>query len=110
MKKKNIFLYISLIVITIIGIFFFYGFARWYEQALGSIFAYIFMVSFVLLIFAPFKFMKDKKAKIGFVIYVKYFGFTLLYICKIVFNMLKEILLTISYMISKLLSKNKDKY
>ena len=105
MKKKNIFLLVGLIVIAIVGLVLFYRFAEWYSQALGSIFSYILMISFILLIFAPFKFMKDKKAKISLVSYIKYLGCTLLSIGKIVISILKESVLTVSYMISRLFSK-----
>ena len=108
MKKKNIFLFIVLIVATIVGLTLFYRFARWYEQALGAVFSYIVMVSLILVVFAPFKFMKDKKAKIGLTSYIKYLGCTLLCICKIIINLLKESLLTITYLISKLFSKNSN--
>ncbi|MGQ4002345.1 hypothetical protein QIW31_04790 [Francisellaceae bacterium CB299] len=106
MKKKNIFLFIVLIVATIVGLILFYRFARWYEQALGAIFSYLVMISFIMLIFAPFKLMKDKKAKVSLTSYVKYLGCTLLCICKVIVNVLKESLLTITYLISKLFSKS----
>ena len=105
MKKKNMFLFVSLVVIAIVGSLLFYKFAEWYSQALGSIFSYIVIISFIMLIFTPFKLMKDNKAKIGLASYVKYLGCTLLCICKIIISIFKESLLTITYMISKLFSK-----
>lgn len=39
----------------------FYRFAQWYEQIMGTIFSYIMMIGFILFIFAPFRFIKDKK-------------------------------------------------
>lgn len=104
MKKKNIALFIVLFVITIVGLILFYRFAQWYSQVLGAIFSYIVMVSFILFIFAPFKLMKDKKAKMGLVNYIKYFGCSLLCIGKIVAKILKESLLTIAYIISRFFS------
>jgi tellurite resistance protein TehA-like permease len=108
MKKKNIFLFVALVVIAIVGLVLFYRFAQWYSQALGSIFSYIIMVSFIMLIFAPFKLMKDKKAKINLVSYIKYLGCTLLSIGKMILSILKESILTISYMVSKLFSKGSN--
>ena len=109
MKKKNIFLFIALMIIAIAGLVLFYRFAEWYGQALGSIFSYIVMTSFIILIFAPFKLMKDKKAKISLGNYVKYLVCTLLHIGKVIANTIKESLLTIVYMISKLFSKDSNK-
>lgn len=106
MKKKNIFLFIGLVVVAMVGLVLFYRFAQWYSQVLGSIFSYLVMISFIMLIFAPFKLMKDKKAKVSLTSYVKYLGYTLLCICKVIVNVLKESLLTITYLISKLFSKS----
>ena len=105
MKKKNIFLFIVLSVITIVGLVLFSRFAQWYSQVLGSIFSYIVMISFIMLIFSPFKFMKDKKANVSLTNYIKYLGYTFLSICKIIISILKESVLTMIYLVSKLFSK-----
>ncbi|AJC49042.1 hypothetical protein IB642_03720 [Allofrancisella guangzhouensis] len=109
MNKKGLFLFFSLGVLITIAVLLFYKFAIWYEQALGSIFSYIVMVSFVLLVFSPFRFIKDNKANISVSSYIKYLGYTLLYILKFIASVAKQVILTILYLISKLFStKNKE--
>lgn len=102
MKKKSLFLFLLLVILTAIGLFLFYRFAQWYEQLLGSIFSYIVMISLALFIFAPFRFIKDKKANINIFSYIGYLGVTVLVLVKFVANVLKEIVLTFSYIVARI--------
>lgn len=102
MKKKNLFLFLLLIVVTVIVLILFYRFAQWYEQLLGSIFSYMVMISLALFIFAPFRFIKDKRASLNIFNYVKYMGVTILVLVKFVVNVLKQIVLTFSYVVARL--------
>ncbi|QIV95952.1 hypothetical protein EDC55_10259 [Allofrancisella inopinata] len=109
MNKKGLFVFFSLVILIAVALLLFYKFSIWYEQALGSIFSYIVMVSFVLLVFSPFRFIKDNKANISVSSYIKYLGYTLLYIVKFVASIVKQIVLTVLYIVSKLFStKNKE--
>lgn len=105
MEKKNLFLFIVLLLVGVLGAYWFYRFAAWYEQTLGTIFAYIVIVSFLMLVFMPFKLMKDKKATISMVNYAKYMGCTLLNICKSIGTILKETVLTTIFIFSRFFSK-----
>ena len=102
MNRKSLFLFLLLVILATIGIVLFYRFAQWYEQLLGSIFSYIVMVSLVLFIFTPFRYIKDKKANISIFIYIKYLGVTVLVLVKFVVNVLKEIVLTFSYIVIRI--------
>lgn len=62
------------------------------------------MISLVMFIFAPFRFMKDKKADVNIFSYIKYLGVTVLVLAKFVVNVLKQTVFTISYVVSKLLT------
>jgi Ca2+/Na+ antiporter len=109
MKKKSLFLFLLLVILSIIGLFLFYRFTQWYEQLLGSIFSYIVMISLALFIFAPFRYIKDKKTNINIFSYIKYLGVTILVLVKFVVNVLKEIVLTFSYIVTRIFS-NKNFY
>lgn len=109
MKKKSLFLFLLLVVLTIVGLVLFYRFAQWYDQAMGEIFSYIVIISFILFIFAPFKFIKDKKANISFFSYIKYMSVTVFALTKIVANICKEIAITVSYVVSRFFKKVSDK-
>ncbi|MED7787799.1 hypothetical protein [Francisella sp. 19X1-34] len=102
MNRKSLFLFLLLVILVAIGLFLFYRFAQWYEQLLGSIFSYIVMVSLALFIFTPFRYIKDKKANINVFSYIKYLGVTVLVLVKFVVNVLKEIVLTFSYIVSRI--------
>ncbi|MEY8702154.1 hypothetical protein AB4F11_03850 [Francisella philomiragia] len=106
MKKKNLFLFILLVILTVIVLVLFYRFAQWYEQKLGTIFSYIVMVSIILFVFTPFKFIKDKKAKINVFNYFKYLGVTILEIVKILANVVKQAVLTLVYLVKRLFTKD----
>ncbi|BCD90783.1 hypothetical protein fh0823_09220 [Francisella halioticida] len=101
MKKKSLFLFILLVILTVIGMVLFYRFAQWYGQLLGSILSYIVMISLALFIFAPFKFIKDKRVNISIFNYIKYLGVTVFVLVKFVVNILKQIVLTFSYIVTR---------
>jgi membrane protease YdiL (CAAX protease family) len=105
MKNKNLLLFILLVILTAIGLILFSRFAQWYEQAMGSIFSYVVMIALVLFIFAPFKFIKDKKANINIINYARYMGVTILVLVKILAELIRQTILTASYIVLKLFSK-----
>ncbi|MBK2024930.1 hypothetical protein [Francisella philomiragia] len=106
MKNKNLFLFVLLVILTVIVLVLFYRFAQWYEQILGTIFSYIVMIAILLFVFAPFKFIKDKKAKVNMLNYFKYLGITILEIVKIIVNIVKQAALTLVYLVSRLFAKD----
>ncbi|ABK89666.1 hypothetical protein FM755_06050 [Francisella tularensis] len=108
MKKKSLFLFLFLIILTAIVLVLFYRFAQWYEQIMGTIFSYIMMIGFILFIFAPFRFIKDKKANISFFNYFKYMGMTLLALAKIIINICKQAVLTVGYVVTRLFANDQS--
>ncbi|AJI54348.1 hypothetical protein [Francisella philomiragia] len=106
MKNKNLFLFVLLVILTVIVLVLFYRFAQWYEHTLGSIFSYIVMIAILLFVFAPFKFIKDKKAKVNIFTYFKYLGVTILEIVKILANIVKQAALTLGYLVKRLFTKD----
>ncbi|QLE78782.1 hypothetical protein FLM55_03110 [Francisella sp. Scap27] len=105
MKKKNLFLFLVILIVGIFGAYWFYKFASWYEQTLGALFAYIVIISFLMLIFAPFKLIKDKKGTISVLAYFKFMGITLLNIAKVIGLIAKESVLTLVFIFSRFFSK-----
>ncbi|MBK2266659.1 hypothetical protein [Francisella philomiragia] len=106
MKNKNLFLFVLLVILTVIVLVLFYRFAQWYEQKLGTIFSYIVMIGITLFVFTPFKFIKDNKAKINIINYFKYLGVSILKVAQIVVTIIKEASLTIMYLVTRLFAKD----
>lgn len=109
MRKKSIFVFLLLTILTIVLAVLFYRFADWYAQTMGEIFSYIVIISFTLLVFAPLKFIKDKKANISIVNYVKYFGVAIFALTRVVVGIFKEVVLTASYVFTRFFVKGSPK-
>ncbi|AIT08831.1 hypothetical protein LO80_01785 [Candidatus Francisella endociliophora] len=109
MRKKSLFVFILLLVLTIVAAVLFYRFAEWYAQAMGEIFSYIVIISFSLFVFSPFKFMKDKKANISIVSYVKYLGISIFALAKVIANICKEVVTTVNYILKRFFMKTTPK-
>ncbi|GAB4221838.1 MAG: hypothetical protein Kow0076_0940 [Francisella sp.] len=105
MKKQGLFL-LFLVIFSLIVLVLFYRFSQWYEQTIGEIFSYIIMIFFVLFIFSPFKFMKDKQADVSIFNYFKYMGISLFKFITIVINIFKQAILTFSYVVMKLFTSH----
>lgn len=105
MRKKSIFVFLLLAIFTIVVAVWFYRFAEWYAQTMGEIFSYIVIISFSLFVFAPLKFIKDKKANISIVNYVKYFGVSIFALVRIVTEICKEVIVTASYIFTRFFVK-----
>lgn len=99
-----------LVILTVIVLVLFYRFAQWYEQIMGTIFSYIVMISFILFIFAPFRFIKDKKASISSFNYFKYMGVTLLALGKTIINICKQAILTVGYVVTRLFTNDQSQH
>ena len=100
MNKKDLILFLILLVAVAIVVVFIYKLALWYEQTLGKVLSYIIMLAVVSFIFAPFKFIKDGQKEVTFTNYIKYFGYTILRLCKFVINALSQALSTVIFIIS----------
>lgn len=64
------------------------------------------MIAILLFVFAPFKFIKDEKAKVNIFTYFKYLGVTILEIVKILANIVKQAVLTLVYLVKQLFTKD----
>ena len=105
MNKKNLILIFFVVIALVILEVLVYRFASWTEQSLGEVFSYIIMFSMFIFILSPFKFIKDNAKNISLLNYVRYLIASLFKILKFLIFVIKESIVVLFFILSRLFKK-----